>query len=185
MQNTNEVLSREMSSDIVANPQLSRILDLENGLTADERQQLIYSYLSTSRPRNEMVLLLSARGDIKHLFINRTKEKTKENKSANTATTTGTSNEKGMPTANGATNGTGMSSSTKEESGETGQPDSSEDFADVLDEQKRQAAVQNARAELLHDEDASERASDTADRSTADRRSCGRPGCSRRRPRSS
>ena len=65
MQNTNEVLSREMSSDIVANPQLSRILDLENGLTADERQQLIYSYLSTSRPRNEMVLLLSARGDIK------------------------------------------------------------------------------------------------------------------------
>ena len=237
MQNTNEVLSREMSSDIVANPQLSRILDLENGLTADERQQLIYSYLSTSRPRNEMVLLLSARGDIKHLFINRTKEKTKENKSANTATTTGTSNEKGMPTANGATNGTGMpaangaasgtgmpvadgaasgtgmpaakgaasgtgmpvadgaangtgmpvsdgatngthmpavngatngtgmSSSTKEESGETGQPDSSEDFADILDEQKRQAAVQNARAELLHDEDAFERASDTADSS--------------------
>ena len=108
MQNTNKALSREMSSDIVANPQLSRILDLENGLTADERQQLIYSYLSTSRPRNEMVLLLSARGDIKHLFINRTKEKTKENKSANTATTTGTSNEKGMPTANSATNGTGM-----------------------------------------------------------------------------
>ena len=70
-----------------------------------------------------------------------------------------------MPAVNGATNGTGMSSSTKEESGETGQPDSSEDFADVLDEQKRQAAVQNARAELLHDEDASERASDTADSS--------------------
>jgi hypothetical protein len=77
----------------------------------------------------------------------------------------GATNGTHMPAVNGATNGTGMSSSTKEESGETGQPDSSEDFADVLDEQKRQAAVQNARAELLQDEDAFERASDTADSS--------------------